>query len=218
MSKIIDLTKRTFGRLKVVERSDRKNKTYWKCICVCGKHTTVTGQDLRTGHTKSCGCLNKDIARGRRLIHDESHGRNIYNGKNGTKLYRIWTSMKRRCNNPNNNQYHRYGGRGIIICQEWQNSYLAFKSWAIASGHKKELLLDRRDNDGNYEPSNCRWVNNAESSRNRTMVKLSKKDVVEIRCMFEEKEDILQKDVATAYGVSPTTIYDVVSKRSWKEV
>lgn len=90
----------------------------------------------------------------------------IHNFKN-TKLYYVWNTMKQRCVNPNVTRYKRYGGRGISVCEEWKKSFLAFHTWANAAGYKQGLTIDRIDNDGDYKPSNCRWVTNLENRRNR---------------------------------------------------
>ena len=88
--------------------------------------------------------------------------------KSDTRLYRIWTDMKSRCTNPNRPKYRRYGGRGITICPEWQNDFQAFYDWAIENGYRDDLSIDRKDNDGDYCPENCRWITMAEQASNKS--------------------------------------------------
>jgi hypothetical protein len=85
----------------------------------------------------------------------------------GTRLYNIWVGLKGRCNNPNDARYDRYGGRGISVCEEWNTSFQSFYDWAISNGYSEDLTIDRIDNDGNYEPSNCKWSTNKEQCNNR---------------------------------------------------
>lgn len=85
---------------------------------------------------------------------------------NGTRLYGIWVGMKTRCNNPKRKDYSYYGGKGIRVCEEWTNSYLLFKDWALSNGYAEDLTLDRIQSDKDYSPDNCRWVNRQEQSRN----------------------------------------------------
>jgi hypothetical protein len=101
------------------------------------------------------------------------HGDTWINGRK--RIYGIWQGIKERCLNPNRKEFKRYGGRNILICSEWKNNYLAFKTWALANGYKESLIIHRIDNDGNYEPSNCRWVTRSENNKNRSKkyIKLS---------------------------------------------
>lgn len=91
---------------------------------------------------------------------------NYKDGRKGTRLYRIWRNIKTRCLNTNNPSYKRYGGRGITVCNEWQNNFQAFKEWALSHGYAENLTIDRINNDGNYEPDNCRWITMKKQSMN----------------------------------------------------
>lgn len=158
MGKVIDMTDKRIGSLVVIERNGVQNgKAMWLCKCDCGNHKTVSGDNLRNGHTRSCGCLWEKAIRPTRIKH----------GKAQTRLYRTWCHFKDRCCNDKDKRYPRYGGRGIQVCEEWKNDFQAFYDWAMANGYKDHLTIDRIDNDGNYEPGNCRWVTNKTQSNNR---------------------------------------------------
>lgn len=157
--KIIDLTGKRFGRLVARCRShkDKKNKWHWICDCDCGESIVVPEGDLNFGKYKSCGCLKLEKFVQRTTTHN----------KTKTRLHRIWTGMKQRCLNPNNNGYKHYGGRGIMICQEWINDFQSFYDWAINNGYSDELSLDRINVNGNYEPNNCRWADEHTQANNK---------------------------------------------------
>ena len=155
-----DLIGLRFNRLLVVKRlgniHGRKN-VYWLCQCLCGNKRNVFTSDLTRGHTRSCGCLRRELLADRNFKHGDSI--------NDERLYKTWRNMKTRCYNPNNKAYKRYGNRGIFVYKIWKDDYVIFKNWALKNGYKKGLTIDRIDNDGNYEPSNCRFIPKSENSR-----------------------------------------------------
>ena len=163
MSGLIDLTGQKFGRLFVIKRngSNDRKRALWLCQCECGNKVTVIGDLLRNGHVRSCGCLRPEII--------TKHGYAKHSQVD--RLYRVWRAMKTRCNNPNRKEYKYYGGRGITICDEW-NNYETFREWALKNGYDENAewgvyTLDRIDSNGNYEPSNCRWISIEEQQRNK---------------------------------------------------
>lgn len=155
----VDLTGKKFGLLRVVKlRRDLQKDNgqfVWECLCECGETTNVLTGNLQSGQSKSCGCLKKNPDSQYKV--DE-----IFKA-----ILRVWKGMKNRCNNPNYEHYHNYGGRGIVVCDEWK-SLRAFYEWAINNGYERGLQIDRKDVNGNYEPSNCRWVTPKVNSQNKT--------------------------------------------------
>lgn len=160
MPKIIDITGQTFGRLTVLgiarHGSYPGDHIRWRCRCSCGGDASATAKNLRKGHTKSCGCWRSDNWFIQKQTHGQSH----------TRLHRIWRGMKTRCGNPNCKAFPRYGGRGIRVCTDWIE-FEPFRDWAITNGYADNLAIDRYpDNDGGYEPNNCRWTTYSGQRRN----------------------------------------------------
>ena len=139
-----------------VKPSGRKER---KAIfrCGCGNEFDSQIVNVKNGNTNSCGCWKVDQVRERFTTH----------GLSGHPLHRIWRHIKQRCNNPNDKGFQYYGGRGISICEEWSCDPEEFIRWALKNGYKKGLAIDRTNNDGNYEPSNCRFVTQSENNQNR---------------------------------------------------
>lgn len=166
-SHVEDLTGKKFERLTVIrflEPNERENKLRcWLCKCDCGKEVQVNANKLKTGHTRSCGCL----------VNEHIGNLNKKYEFSNKRLYAVYQAMLDRCNNPSNSHYSNYGERGIKVCSEWEKSYDAFAQWAFNNGYdplatRGDCTIDRIDVDKGYEPSNCRWISNAEQQLNRT--------------------------------------------------
>lgn len=178
-----------FSRLTVSEGAgrDRKRNLLWLCVCECGQEVVTAGYRLRSGETRSCGCLQRES-----VIH-----RNTSHGMTKSRLYNIWANMRARCLDSSN---VNYGGRGISVCASWED-FSAFAEWASGAGYRDDLSIDRINNDGDYTPDNCRWATTLVQSRNkrpRRDQKLDDQQVVAIRASAVNRQTL-----ATIYGVRP---------------
>lgn len=154
-----DITGQRFGRLVVLGQAPAgpNGRTRWRCSCDCGAEVVVgSAYHLKSGNTRSCGCLHKDSARERHLLH----------GGKGTRLYNIWKNARQRCRNPKSPDFYLYGARGVRFSTEWDD-FSAFRDWALSHGYTDELTLDRIDPDSDYSPENCRWATWLEQRHNQ---------------------------------------------------
>lgn len=205
MGKVKDLRGMKIGRLTPIEQHGftKANKhghrhAVWYCKCDCGNFCEAsTDTLLRKRSTPSCGCVSKEH------LKDMSKG-NITHGMSKTHLYRLYYRMIRRCCNANNDHYHMYGGRGIRICDEWLNSFETFAEWAYANGYEEGLSIDRIDVNGNYEPSNCRWISVKDQSHNKRQSRLYEYN--------GKVQDVAQW--ANEYGLKYGTLLDRLN-RGW---
>lgn len=197
MPNAIDLTGMRFGRLTVLSQAessyDKSGRPVrrWLCKCDCGNTIVTTRQNLRKGDTKSCGCLKSDETKRRLTTHGESK----------SVLYKRWKAMRKRCQNKNSSDYPHYGGRGIRVCEEWQD-YTVFEKWALTHGYSNELSIDRVDVNGNYEPANCRFVSMKEQCNNRSN---------NISVTYAGEQYTLSK-LAEAKGIQYSTLYERVKR------
>lgn len=166
MSKIKNLIGIKYGLLTPIKRmpSNKNGKVIWLCKCECGNETEAIGSSLLSRNTLSCGCIKRELLSKRNIV----HGLAKTETGSVSKLYTIWLSMKQRCNDSNNSHYKYYGGKGIRVCDEWNNDYQTFHNWAIDNGYAIGLSIERDKIDENYSPSNCRWIIKALQARNKS--------------------------------------------------
>lgn len=196
MARGYDLTGKRFNRLTVVCRDGtyKSGNIRWLCKCDCGNYTHSDKTNLEKGKVKSCGCYASDrIAK-----------QNTKHGGFGTRLYEIWRQMHRRCYGEHTTAYPLYGGRGIKVCDEWQE-YEPFYEWAIANGYAENLTIDRIDVNGDYTPDNCRWATSKQQCNNRRNNHFVEYD--------GQKHTI--SEWADLYGVNQVKLWDRLSRNDW---
>lgn len=187
-----------FGRLTVVGLAgrDKHGNALWDCKCDCGnlKKNPTRGFDLKSGITSSCGCA----------FRESEYYKKTYHGHSKERIYKEYKSMRMRCFRSSWEGYQNYGGRGITVCEEWKNNFMAFYEWAMSNGYNDALSLDRIDVNGNYEPSNCRWVsikaqmNNKRNSR-RVDVRGETLTVIECAEKYNINEYTLRSRIRRGY-------------------
>jgi hypothetical protein len=174
MSRLNNLIGQKFGRLLVLKEfgRDKNRNILWECSCECGNTKITTTACLNHGSVISCGCKNAE---------NRDNFKNISSkhNKSKTRIYDIWVGINQRIKNKNNKRYRQYGGRGIVVCEEWdsenENGFINFYNWSMENGYDEKLTIDRRDVNGNYEPYNCRW-----SDRETQMNNTTKNNYIEI--------------------------------------
>lgn len=199
---IVVATKSRYGRLTVIREVERyrapsgHTERRVLCECDCGNEVVVLLNSIRFGRTSSCGCLANDATSERNRIHATHR-------MSKSSTYLCWHSMKQRCNNTNHQAYPQYGGRGITVCERWEHS---FKNFLEDMGHRPSVRhsIDRIDNDGNYEPGNCRWATVTQQGRN-------KHNNVMLSCCGET---LCQSEWAERIGISPEGIAARI-RRGW---
>ena len=171
--RFVDLTGMKFGHLTVLQRSEngKGGMTRFLCRCDCGKLVTVMSKHIKSGAIDNCGCLSADRRMETKLKRGAAHG------ESETRLYRIWCGMKCRCYNKNRSRYADYGGRGITVCDEWRESFPAFRDWALSNGYADDLSIDRVNDDAGYSPENCRWATVVEQNNNRRKRRWKKRPI-----------------------------------------
>lgn len=180
-----------FGKLTVVSlRGRRKNKKIFECLCECGNTHLAMDTNLSRGHTKSCGCLQRLMARDKLVTH----------GMTTCGEYNSWVNMKQRCMNKNNHAYDRYGGRGICIYEPWINDFAAFFAH-IGPKPAGDYSVERMDNNKGYEPGNVKWATRSEQMSNRREFRLGGMTI-----QFDGR-DYTVRELSKMSGVSPSTLY-----------
>lgn len=193
-----------FGKLIVIARDQNpppnSNRSYWICQCECGNQTSVRCDHLRTGNTTSCGCSHWD--------HKITHG--MYK----TKEYKIWKWIKSRCYSKNDNAYNDYGGRGIIMSDEWKNS---FENFYKDMGPKPfpEASIERKDVNKGYNKDNCIWIHKNEQQRNTRRTRIKNMDQANLIRNLYETGKFTQKQIAEFYNVSEGCIAGIIKNRNW---
>lgn len=197
MGKLIDLVGERFGRLVVAKLAFtvERGRKVWFCLCDCGGFKDVSSTSLRSGKTKSCGCLHKERARSMRRTHGSTSG-------GASRTYRIWSGILSRCRTPSATGYANYGGRGIKICERW----LAFENFLDDMGECPEgYSIDRLNVDGDYCPENCRWTTTNEQARNTSRT----------RYVLVGGVRRVARDVAAENGISESAFKKRLYKYGW---
>ena len=218
MTPPIDMIGQRFGRWAVLARAGSRygRQPTWLCRCDCGTERIVLGASLRSGNSRSCRCLSRELT----AVRSKRHG------WHGTPTYCSWASMLTRCTNPRHDNFPNYGGREITVCDRWRNHFDAFL--ADMGPRPRGHTLDRIDPSGSYEPSNCRWASAATQSQNqrprgskrrpprssKPRAKLTSADIAEIRTSAGATS---QLEIARRFGVSQSHVSRIMTARRWRK-
>lgn len=223
MPKFKDLTGKKYGRLTVIKRdNDRvarkgKKRTYWLCRCDCGNEISVRS-DMLGKYVRSCGCLK--IEQDKINLSKYTEGK-ATTGKSHSRLACIWYHMKDRCYNKKSDRYQEYGKRGVSVCEEWKNNFLAFEKWSLENGYADNLSIDRIDVNGNYEPNNCRWATNLIQANNkqRTLwVEYNGEYMSLMECYRKVKPSITYQTARERYAKGIRTVEELfVDNRQYRD-
>lgn len=205
MGRFTDLSGQKFGfwTVSALSGSNRSGSIY-ECICQCGCVKNIPRCNLISEKTKSCGCMKSSTISKKKTTHGHSCGKN----NKASKVYNTWSSMINRCFNSENQSYKYYGKRGITVCDDWK----IFENFLADMGQPEpHQSIDRINNNGNYEPKNCRWATNSQQMKNTSRTRLTDEIVKQIR-----SEQISAKEVCKMTGCSPSTYYAVKKGINWK--
>lgn len=202
----IDLTGKSFGEWVVLSYShtNARGVLHWVCRCSCGTVSEICGNNLKSGKTTNCGCTKAK----------RTADRNTTHGMSKTRVYKIWAGMIQRCSNPNRRAYKYYGERGISVCDRWRDFKNFFDDMGDPPSEKHSL--ERVDNDGWYEPSNCKWATSEVQSRNNRNCKLKKDQVLSIKKELDSEKTIA--DIARTFDVSESLIRAIRNKEVWNDI
>lgn len=196
-----------YGEWTIIGEALPKNKMKRVLVkCSCGKVKEVYYKHLKSGASKSCGHDKKERMQNIGRKNCKYTDFNVAN----TRLYRIWSNMKKRCLNKKNQAYFRYGGRGVTICNEWLNDFMNFYKWALNNGYKDNLTIDRIDVNGNYEPYNCRWATYKEQANNR------RKEITSRYLTYKEKTQTVT-EWCKEYNINYSTLSCRINKLKWND-
>lgn len=204
-----DIAGQRFGKLTaILEVPSDKKGAVWLCVCDCGKTGEYVGWHLRRDVHYSCGCAKRPAGakKPQKLTAAQLQHKRLYN---------VWRGMNVRCDEPTHYSYPNYGARGITVCAEWRDGHQAFIEWAIANGYAPGLQIDRINNGGNYEPSNCQWVTAAQNNRNRRSTVLTPEQAQEIRDRLAagEKPMAIARDMG--FGKRYWLVYNIKNNDAW---
>lgn len=209
MATKINLINQRFGRLTVIKPigNTKDYQTIWMCLCDCGNYKNVKGGNLKSGNTTSCGCYSRELLNKNKYC--MTHGNACKN--NISPEFKAWDSIIQRCTNPKNKSYKNYGSRGIKVCDRWleKNGFINFL--ADIGKRPEGYTLDRINNDGNYEPGNCRWTTWRQQERNRRNNKLTALQVIEIRRITDKT----QNEIALKFNVTQSHINRILNNKVW---